>query len=214
MFQILFTRYGVPGWLCIPLALGDIVPLSSCLFLMKTQSSFFLMLSSRFGLDSQRASTARICGNKRFHFANQPLLHCLFHGKIWRLGENYQTRQFAFVFRTLPDPILFCKPTFFTGRLTDFPLFLKSLPEGGLNSDQVLTVGVNVATTLCSQMRCFFLSRIHHNFLIYTRYLPERTIIILSGFFLFLWEWIFVIFLLLNWKQFFICLELWNNERW
>ena len=152
---------------------------------MKTRSSFFLMLSSMFGLDSQRASTTRICGNMRFRFPNQPLLQCLLHGKIWRLGENYQTKQFAFVFRTLPDPILFCKRTFFTGRLTDFPLFLKSLPAGGLNSDQVLTVGVNIATTLCSQMRCFFLSRIHHNFFVYTRYHPEKMIIILCGLFLF-----------------------------
>lgn len=180
---------------------------------MKIESSF-LLLSSMFGLDSQRASTIRICGNMRFCFPNQPLLHCLFHGKIWRLGENCQTKQFAFVFRTLPDPILFCKPTFYTGCLTDFPLFLKSLPEGGLNSDQVLTLGVNVATTLCSQMRCFFLSRIHQNLFVYTRCHPQRMIIILFGFFLFLWEWIFVVFLHLNWKQFFICLELWNNERW
>lgn len=81
-----------------------------------------------------------------------------------------------------------------------------------------IKLGIKVAIPVRSYTKYLFLSRIHQSFFASTYFLQKSLVIILSGFFLFLWEWSFAsfygIFLHPNWKQKFLtCLRLSNNER-
>lgn len=72
--------------------------------------------------------------------------------------------------------------------LSDFSSSLRSFSMAVLCLTQALTLAMNIAIALCSHMRCLFLSRIYQSFLAYTG-LPHTTmVIIVAGFFLFLWD--------------------------
>lgn len=154
--------------------------------------SFFLMLSSVFWLDSQRASTTRICGNMRFRFPNQPPFPVPLSWQDLEINRITEPSNLLLCLWTLQIPFCSVSPHF----SQDAWLFLY-LPEKPPSGRPELRPG-----THCSE-RCHnsfahkwdaSFSRIHHNFFVYTRYHPERMIIILCGFFLFRWAWIFVIF--------------------
>lgn len=89
------------------------------LFLMKSSILFFLMLSSVFGLDSQRASTTRICGNMRFRFPNSPSPVPLSWQDL-EIRRELQTSNLLLCLELFQIPFCSVSLHFSQGRLTDF----------------------------------------------------------------------------------------------